>query len=100
MFARLIKMPSLRRRQSTALRQGLHDRIKLTIDGLLICLERELGFNWPHEVHIVVPRAEEIRTYQDGKLVEERRILSSISVVHAPYHPPAEGDRPPPRPIE
>ena len=63
MFARLIKMPSLRRRQSTDLRQGLHDRIKLTIDGLLICLERELGFNWPHEVHIVVPRAEEIRTY-------------------------------------
>jgi len=74
---------------------GLRDSIKLTLNGLFISLNREIGFNWPHEVHVVVPRAEEIRTYHNGELIEERRILSSISIVHAPYHPPAEGARPP-----
>ena len=98
MFTWLKKRPRLRQRQqSSALRQGLRDRIKLRLNGLLIYLDRELGFNWPHEAHIVVPRAEEIRIYQNGQLVEERRILSSISIVHAPYHLPAEDGHPLPK---
>lgn len=96
MFAWLKKRPQLRqRRQSLTLQNGLHDRIKLTLNGLLIYLDREISFNWPHEVHVLVPRAEEIRIYQNGELMEERRILSSISIVHAPYHPPAEGGQSP-----
>ena len=96
MFAWLRKRLRLKQRQYRRNQQkGVHDRIKLTLNGLLIYLDREIRLNWPHEVHVLVPRAEEIRTYQNGQLVEERRILSSITVVHSPYHPPAESAEPP-----
>lgn len=86
-----------RRRQGKAplARRGLQDAIELRLNGLFIRLLRELGFDWPHEVHIVVPRAEFIRTFQNGRLVEERTVLSSISIVHSPMHSPAEGGGPP-----
>lgn len=95
--------PWRRRSSGTPRKQGLRDEIELRLNGLLIRLLRDMGFNWPHEVHIVVPRAEFIRAFQNGRLVEERTILSSISIVHAPKHPPAEGSEapfsgdPPPR---
>lgn len=87
----------LRERRPTVQRRsrGLADLIKLELNGLRVLFRRELGFAWPHEVHILVPRAEFIKTYQNGRLVEERTVLSSISIVHTPYHPPAEGGGPP-----
>jgi hypothetical protein len=84
-----------RRRQTVRRHAGLADLIELRLNGLYILLKRRLGLDWPHEIHILVPRAEFIKTYQNGRLVEERTVLSSISIVHAPYHPPAEGGGPP-----
>lgn len=84
-----------RRQRATRRRSTLADLIRLKLNGLQVLFQRELGFSWPHEVHILVPRAEFIKTYQNGRLVEERTVLSSISIVHAPLHPPAEGDGPP-----
>ncbi|HHY92225.1 MAG TPA: hypothetical protein GX511_02660, partial [Firmicutes bacterium] len=71
----------LRERRPTVQRRsrGLADLIKLELNGLRVLFRRELGFAWPHEVHILVPRAEFIKTYQNGRLVEERTVLSSIS---------------------
>gem|GEM_PF-4751111 len=87
---------SWRRRQKAPRRSGtLADLIRLKLNGLQVLFQRELGFSWPHEVHILVPRAEFIKTYQNGRLVEERTVLSSISIVHTPLHPSAQGNGPP-----
>lgn len=81
-----------RRQKATPRPSTLADLIRLKLNGLQVLFQRELGFSWPHEVHILVPRAEFIKTYQNGRLVEERAVLSSISIVHAPLHFPAEED--------
>lgn len=64
------------------------DTIELTLPMLTITLTRRLNIDVPHEVSIIVPRAEMRFKNQETEL-----IYSSITVVHAPRHPPS-GDLP------
>lgn len=65
------------------------DELALQMPFLRIELSRHTGLEIPHEVHIIVPRAEfrGRRCRRDGSEWEFEVILSSISVVHAPRHP-------------
>lgn len=66
------------------------DEVDLAIDGYaLIRLVRKTTLDVPHEVTIVIPRAEfREKEYKNGQLTSEKEvILSSITVVHAPRHP-------------
>lgn len=65
------------------------DCITLSLPMLDITLTRKLNTDVPHEVSVIVPRAE-IR-YGGGSA---EWIYSSITVVHAPRHPLA-GEQPP-----
>lgn len=65
------------------------DTILVTLPLLTISLTRKLGIDVPHEVTVIVPRAE--MRFKEG---EAELIYSSITVVHAPRHPLA-GERPP-----
>ncbi|MFZ5632381.1 MAG: hypothetical protein ACOY40_05985 [Bacillota bacterium] len=65
------------------------DAIELTLPMLTISLTRRLDIDVPHEVSVIIPRAEMRFREQETEL-----IYSSITVVHAPRHPPA-GDQPP-----
>ncbi|MFZ5645745.1 MAG: hypothetical protein ACOY46_19480 [Bacillota bacterium] len=65
------------------------DNITLELPLLRINLSRKLNIDVPHEVSIIIPRAE-IRF--SGETTE--LIYSSITVVHAPRHPLA-GELPP-----
>lgn len=73
-----------------------HDEIEIHIDNVVMRVVRRTNLPWPHEVSAFIPRAEiRRRRYQDGKLVsEDEMILNSLTIVHAPLHPPA-GERPP-----
>lgn len=68
-----------------------HDEITLVIANVKIVVRRTHSLPVPHEVTVVIPRAElRRRRYSEGKLVEEdEAILNSITIVHAPRHPPA-----------
>jgi len=68
--------------------KGTFDSVDLVLEGLAIRVQREICFNLPFEVTVVVPRAEIIKKYKDGKLVETRAIYSSITVAHSPRFPP------------
>lgn len=65
------------------------DNIVLSLPMLNITLTRKVRIDVPHEVSVIVPRAE-IR-YSEGAV---ELIYSSITVVHAPRHPLA-GEQPP-----
>jgi hypothetical protein len=65
------------------------DQITLSLPLLDITVVRKLNTDVPHEVSVIVPRAE-IR-YTEGSL---ELIYNSITVVHAPRHPLA-GEQPP-----
>jgi hypothetical protein len=67
------------------------DRVLLNLDGLEIRLQRGFSYDMPHEVTIVVPRAEFRKRIWNGNHVEEYEIiLNSITIVHAPLRPPIE----------
>lgn len=77
------------------------DEIQLNIDGLEICLKRCFAYDKPHEVTIVVPRAELRKKIKKGDNIEEIEILlSSITVVHSPQRPSDEGEGSEPKPPE
>lgn len=64
------------------------DYIQLQLEGLTIQLSRITDPAIPHEVTIVVPRAEIREKYdENNRLVEREVILNSITVVHSPRHP-------------
>lgn len=63
------------------------DRIHLTLNGLSIGLERRLCRCLPHEVTIVVPRAE-IKVVEENGRREVTVTMNSITVAHAPRFPP------------
>lgn len=65
------------------------DTVGVSLPMLTITLNRKIKMDVPHEVTIIVPRAE-IRFGQK----ESELIYSSITVVHAPRHPLA-GEQPP-----
>jgi len=73
------------------------DEVDLNLYGLNIKLKRSLKTDIPHEVSVIVPRAE-IRKKclnEDCSKYEIEIILSSITVVHAPRHPLADPTKPP-----
>jgi hypothetical protein len=73
------------------------DTVVVNLPGLSIKLNRKLDIDTPHEVTVVVPRAEIRKRCLDDACTryEYEIIYSSITVVHAPRHPLAG---PPPSP--
>ncbi|MDN5331700.1 MAG: hypothetical protein PWP45_925 [Tepidanaerobacteraceae bacterium] len=65
------------------------DEVELSLPGLTIRMKRKLNIKDPHEVTVVVPRAEfRKKLDKNSDAVEYEIILNSITVVHAPRHPP------------
>ena len=74
-----------------------NDYIQLQLEGLNIQMSRVTDPAIPHEVSVIVPRAEIRERYdENNRLVEREVILNSITVVHAPRHPLAGPPSPPP----
>lgn len=73
------------------------DYISVELPGLDIKMSRITDPEIPHEVTIVVPRAEIREKYDEkGNITEKEILLNSITVVHAPRHPLAGPPSPPP----
>ncbi|MGE5561488.1 MAG: hypothetical protein ACM3XN_10655 [Chloroflexota bacterium] len=72
------------------------DFVTFKLDGLEIGVYRFQGGTLPHELHVVVPRAEIERRKKatDGSEEIHRTVLSSITIAHAPRYPWAGGERP------
>jgi|Deesub1362A_J573_1020465.scaffolds.fasta_scaffold04139_6 hypothetical protein len=66
------------------------DEVKVRLPGLEICMVRKSDLDTPHEVTVVIPRAE-IRTkyYEEERYWETEVVYNSITVVSAPRHPQA-----------
>ncbi|MEW5953853.1 MAG: hypothetical protein AB1815_09000 [Bacillota bacterium] len=72
------------------------DITSVKLPGLNIILARVTSPEIPHEVTVIVPRAEIREKYdQNEKITEREIVLSSITVVHAPRHPLAGPPVPP-----
>lgn len=79
----------------------LEDRIDLVFPSVRVSVRRITHDPTPHELHVILPRVE-IRRGCPGRRgrageCREEIILSSITVVDAPLHPPA-GERGPGNP--
>lgn len=73
------------------------DNIEVELEDLYIKMSRITDQQIPHEVTVVVPRAEIREKYDENhNLIEKEVILNSITVVHAPRHPLAGPPSPPP----
>jgi hypothetical protein len=73
------------------------DYIELELEDLYIKMNRITDKEIPHEVTVVVPRAEIREKYDENqRLIEREVILNSITIVHAPRHPLAGPPSPPP----
>jgi len=69
-------------------KQPQSDHIVVKLEDLYIEMTRITDQETPHEVTVVVPRAEIREKYSEtGNLIEKEVILNSITVVHAPRHP-------------
>ncbi|HHW26055.1 MAG TPA: hypothetical protein GXX23_01795 [Firmicutes bacterium] len=69
---------------------GASDAVEVRLDDLVISVARATSSTLPHEITVVVPRAEIYRRYEDGKLAETRIVYSSVTVSHAPRFPPTQ----------
>lgn len=76
------------------------DEIIINIAGVTMKVSRFSTLPVPHEVTAVIPRVElRIWRYQDGKLIEiQEKILNSVTIAHAPRHPPGEEEVQPEKP--
>lgn len=76
------------------------DEIIINIAGVTIKVSRFSTLPVPHEVTAVIPRVElRIWRYKDGRLIEiEEKILNSVTIAHAPRHPPGEAQLHPKKP--
>jgi len=65
------------------------DIVEVNLPGLNIKMSRNIDLDTPHEVTVVVPRAQMRKTCQndDCSKYDYELIYSSITVVHAPRHP-------------
>ena len=77
------------------------DQVQLELAGLEIYLKRCLAYDLPHEVTVVVPRAELRKRINKNENIEETEIiLNSITIVHSPQRPSAERKGKNPRPSQ
>src|SRR5690554_1921056 len=68
-----------------------NDKVEVNLPGLSILLKRESTLDVPHEITIVIPRAEfRKKCHKDKSLCEYEIIYNSITIVHSPQHPPIE----------
>lgn len=69
------------------------DMAAIKIGDLLVTMARRVNLPVPHEFSVYVPRVEiRRRYYRDGQLqYEQELVFNSLTIVHAPQHPPAEG---------
>lgn len=76
------------------------DEITINIMGITMRVSRFSTLPVPSEVTAIIPRVElRIWRYKDGKLVEiEEKTLNSVTIVHAPRHPPGGNNTSPPNP--
>lgn len=75
---------------------GSSSRVDLILPGLRIIYERTTGLDVPHEVHVIVPRAEIRKIYNpETGACELELIYSSLSIVDVPRHPLAAPPAPP-----
>jgi len=65
------------------------DKVEVSLPGLTIKMSRNVDLDTPHEVTVVIPRAQMRKTCLNGDCskCEYELIYSSITVVHAPRHP-------------
>ncbi|HHX23560.1 MAG: hypothetical protein ACOX2A_07225 [Tepidanaerobacteraceae bacterium] len=65
------------------------DSVKVSLPGLNIQVDRNLHLETPHELTVVVPRAQITKKClnEDCSKYEYKLTYSSITVVHAPRHP-------------
>lgn len=72
------------------------DEVLIEIDGVVMKMVRRSTLSVPAEVSAVIPRVEiRKRSFENGQLASEyEMVLNSITIVHAPCHPPA-GENPP-----
>lgn len=68
-----------------------NDTVEVNLPGLCIKVTRNINLDMPHELTVVIPRAEMRKTClnDDCSKYEYELIYSSITIVHAPRHPPA-----------
>lgn len=71
------------------------DAATIKIGDVVVSMARHVSISVPHEFSVYVPRVEiRQRYYQDNQLkYEKEMILNSLTIVHAPQHPPAESGR-------
>ena len=69
---------------------GACDSVEMRLDDLVISVARATSSTLPHEVTVVIPRAEITKRYEEGRLAETRLVYSSITISHAPRFPPQE----------
>ncbi|MDI3481802.1 MAG: hypothetical protein PWQ97_1457 [Tepidanaerobacteraceae bacterium] len=71
------------------------DNLLVILPGFIIRLKRSLDIEVPHEVTVVVPRAEVRKKClnDDCSKYELEMIYSNITVVHAPRHRPSGSSR-------
>jgi len=68
------------------------DMAVIKIGDLVVTMARRVSITVPHEFSVFVPRVEiRQRYYQDDQLkYEKESIFNSLTIVHAPQHPPVE----------
>lgn len=76
------------------------DELVINIAGVTMKVSRLTTLPVPYEVTAVIPRVELRKwLYQNGELMEmEEKIFNSITIAHAPRHPPGETNPGNPRP--
>ncbi|MDI3535442.1 MAG: hypothetical protein PWQ82_1807 [Thermosediminibacterales bacterium] len=82
LFVKLIKSVS-----SAGIINKSNDLAYIKLPCLDVLLKREIVSDQPHEIHVIVPRAEIRKTcFPDGKTVYEL-IYSSVTIVSSSSHP-------------
>ncbi|HHY70133.1 MAG TPA: hypothetical protein GX519_00365, partial [Thermoanaerobacterales bacterium] len=77
------------------------DIVEVGLPGLCIKVSRNINLNVPHELTVIIPRAEMRKKClnDDCSKYEYEVIYSSITIVHAPRHPLAGPSSPIPSEI-
>ncbi|MDD4569668.1 MAG: hypothetical protein PHE70_06035 [Tepidanaerobacteraceae bacterium] len=68
------------------------DMVEVSLPGLYIKVKRNINLKTPHELSVIIPRAQMSKKClnESCSKYEYELIYSSITIVHAPRHPLAE----------